>query len=644
MFEIRNVSRKFNTEYALRNVSLTINGGMNFIVGASGSGKTTLLRILSGMDKDFDGEAFYNGKSLKELSGNDKCEYYATKFGFISQNFNLIDKLTVLDNLMIPTYLGNGIDKDKVFETLKSLGIDSFAKQKVKKLSGGEKQRVAIARELLKNPEVLIADEPTAALDPKSAQATIEILRTIAKDRTVIVVTHDTSLIDENASIFELDKGELSSESIRSNTNASLSKVKTKPKLSFKGMFKAGHTNNKRNKGRCFALLLAILVSAGCLLVNFSGVIAGSSEKMFDELFETYGDSILDMVIADKFQSAADIGGNGDSNSVGQNIDGLYDAFLKDKRVEHVVFMEGVYEQKITLDGKTYKIQSSNMAPMLNKLVAGRIPNGNEFEVVLSEAFVKKTGLSNEEIIGKEISLDGNIVDNTATDVTFDPVSIKLQVVGVADTTQKTEEGGEVFSYTFEDAIFFSYNALQNMREQAGMTMDKTPFIIRATSPKDMIEIKDDLMQKGVVPLGRFQLIEGIIRLDNMSEEQSGSAYILIGILAVFAPLTVSIITGFMRKNEFAIYKINGYSGLSMFKVLSMEYSGIAVKASIFVTVIGLLYNTVLQVLMKTTFVSPELFLLAVAVIFGVSILCLIATGMVAVTTNEAKSLRTGDK
>lgn len=644
MFEIRNVSKKFNTEYALRDVSLTINGGMNFIIGASGSGKTTLLRILSGMDKDFEGEAFYNGQSLKELSDNDKCEYYATKFGFISQNFNLIERLTVLDNIMIPTYLNNQVDKKEALNTLKLLGIEEFAKQKVKKLSGGQKQRVAIARELIKNPEVLIADEPTAALDPKSAQATIKILRTIAKDRTVIVVTHDTSLIDKNSSVFELDKGKLSSESIRANTNTTLCKAKTKPKLSFKGIFKAGHTNNKRNKGRCIALMLAVLVSAACLLVNFSGVISGSSQKMFDELFETYGDSILDMVITSKFQSAADIGGNGDSNSVGQDIEGLYESFLKDNRVEHVVFMEAVYEQKITLDGKSYKIQSSNMAPMLNELVAGRMPNGNEFEVVLSEAFVKSTGLSNEEIIGKDISLDGNIVDNTTSDVTFDPISIKLKVVGVADTTQKTEEGGEVFSYTFEDAIFFSYNALQNMREQAGMTMDKTPFIIRAVSPKAMIEIKDELMQNGVVPLGRFQLIEGIIRLDNMSEEQSDSAYVLIGFLAVFAALAVSLITGFMRKNEFAIYKINGYSGMSLFKIVSMEYAGIAIKASVFIAVIWLLYNTVLQVLMKTTFVTPTLFIITIAVVFGISILCATVTGIVAFTTNESKSLRTGDK
>lgn len=644
MFEIRNVSRKFNAEYALRDVSLTIDGGMNFIIGASGSGKTTLLRIISGMDQDFEGEVFYKGISLKTLSSADKCTYYANKFGFISQNFNLIEKLTVLENLLLPTYLQKEACKENALQVLKSLGIDQYAKQKVKKLSGGQKQRVAIARELLKNPEVLIADEPTAALDPKSAKTTIELLRKIAKDRTVIVVTHDTSLIDDNASVFELDKGELCSQNVKAIPCKESVSQQANPKLSFFGAWRAARANNKRNKGRCAALFLAILISAGCLLVNFSGVIRGSSDKMFEDLFATYGDSILDMVIASKFQSAADIGGNGDTNSVGQNIEGLYEQFLKDNRVEHVVFMESVPEQRFTVDGKTYKVESTNMAPMMNELVAGRMPNGDGFEVVLSEAFVKRTGMTNEQILGKEVSLDGNIIDNRTSNVTLDPVSIKLTVVGVADTTQKTEEGGEVFSYTFEDAQFFSYNALKNMREQAGMTMANTPFIIRATSPKVMIEIKDELMQKGIVPLGRFQLIEGIIRLNNMSEEQSDSAYILIGILAIFAALSVSLITGFMRKNEFTIYKINGYSKGNLFGVIAMEYAGIGLVSSVTLAVVGLIYNFVLKTFMKTSFVTPELFLVAIAVIFSVALLCLIATGIVAATTNESKSLKTGDR
>ncbi|MEG0156043.1 MAG: ABC transporter ATP-binding protein, partial [Anaerovoracaceae bacterium] len=371
MFEIKNVSRKFNTEYALSQVNLTLEGGLNFIIGASGSGKTTLLRILSGMDKDFEGEVFYCGQRLKSLSSADQCEYYGTKFGFISQNFNLIEQLTVLDNLMIPAYLGEQVDRKEALALLKTLNIEEFAKQKVKKLSGGQKQRVAIARELLKQPEVFIADEPTAALDPKSAQEIIRILRTIAKDRMVIVVSHDTTLIQEGDSVVELDRGEISSISIQPCNKPSYVKAPRKPRLSFGGMCKAGYTNNKRNKGRVLALLLTILISTGCLLVNFSGVISGNSEKMFDDLFATYGDSILDMVIASKFQSAAEIDGESDASKVNQDIQGLYDTFLTDPRVSHVVFMESIYEQTIKVNGNSYKIQGSNMAPMLNKMVAG---------------------------------------------------------------------------------------------------------------------------------------------------------------------------------------------------------------------------------------------------------------------------------
>ncbi|MGB4985053.1 MAG: ABC transporter permease, partial [Erysipelotrichaceae bacterium] len=333
-----------------------------------------------------------------------------------------------------------------------------------------------------------------------------------------------------------------------------------------------------------------------------------------------------------------------DTNSVGQNIDGLYDKFLKDYRIEHVVFMDVLNEQKITIDDKTYNVIGTNMAPMMNKLVAGRMANGDGYEVVLAEAFVQKTGLSNDEIIGKEIMFDGKVIDNQGENVTYDPISIKVKVVGVADTTQTTEEGGEIFSFNFEDAHFFSYNALKDMRAQAGMSMDDTPFIIRTKDAKVMIEIKDELMQKGIVPLGRFQLIEGIIRLDNMSEEQSSSAYILIGVLAIFASLAVSLITGFMRKNEYAIYKINGYSNSKLCGLIFMEYMSIAFRILVTLGILGIAYNILLNIVISTTFVNTKIALLAIGSVLFVTLLCAFATTIVACTTDEMKSLKTGDR
>ncbi|WP_332480340.1 ATP-binding cassette domain-containing protein, partial [Cetobacterium sp.] len=166
------------------------------------------------MDQEFSGEAYYNGKSLKELGSKDKGSYYANEFGFVWQDFNLIEDLSVFENIKLPLYLNEKPSNKLVINTMKELKIYDLANQKVRNLSGGQKQRVAIARELVKNPEVIIADEPTAALDSKSAVIIMNILKEISKTKTVIVVTHDTSFVDNRSSVFKLDKGELISEDI----------------------------------------------------------------------------------------------------------------------------------------------------------------------------------------------------------------------------------------------------------------------------------------------------------------------------------------------------------------------------------------------------------------------------------------------
>ena len=134
-------------------------------------------------------------KTLKTLTSNEKSYFYNNIFGFVWQDFNLLEDLSVLENVLLPQYLKDNQNQKNAEKILKELEIFNLAQQKVKYLSGGQKQRVAIARELMKNPQVIIADEPTSALDEKTSKITMDILKTISKNRTVIIVTHDTSLI-----------------------------------------------------------------------------------------------------------------------------------------------------------------------------------------------------------------------------------------------------------------------------------------------------------------------------------------------------------------------------------------------------------------------------------------------------------------
>ncbi|WP_312496163.1 ABC transporter ATP-binding protein [Anaerosporobacter sp.] len=320
MFEINNVSKKFGDEYALRNITLSIGKGLNFIIGSSGSGKTTLLKIISGMEQKFDGEVFYCGKSMKSLTPQEKSYYYNNIFGFVWQDFNLLEDLTVIENVMLPQYLKPNQDVKAVMRVLRELKISELANQKASKLSGGQKQRVAIARELIKNPQVIIADEPTSALDEKSAKTTMEILRDIAKSRTVIIVTHDTSLIDGKSKVYEFDKGELITVSNELPVKSDKPDTNKSHKLSFLSACKLSMGSIKSKIGRMTTTVLSMVIAATLLLVTVSGAIMDSSQSAFQELFDTYGESILDISVVGSFISAGGTDGN-ENDEPNANVD-----------------------------------------------------------------------------------------------------------------------------------------------------------------------------------------------------------------------------------------------------------------------------------------------------------------------------------
>ena len=135
MFVIKNVTKQYGMEYALQDVTMNIGRGMNFLVGTSGSGKTTLLKILSGMDGDFEGEVFYNGKSVRDFSNKERSGLYNSVFGFVWQDFHLLEEATVLENVLLPGYLQNGPDKTRAQKLLRQLKIEDLENQKIKYLS-----------------------------------------------------------------------------------------------------------------------------------------------------------------------------------------------------------------------------------------------------------------------------------------------------------------------------------------------------------------------------------------------------------------------------------------------------------------------------------------------------------------------------
>lgn len=196
MISIKKISKKYNNKYVFRNISFDINDNEKLlIIGPSGCGKTTLIRCLNGLNKVNSGNIFLNGVKITNIDD----VTLKSKVGMVFQNYNLFPHLTVRENVSLaPRLLKMGSDReidDLVKRLLSEVNIINKIDSYPSKLSGGEKQRVAIARTLATKPEVILFDEPTSALDPATINDFISLLNELSKTTTIVVVSHEMDLI-----------------------------------------------------------------------------------------------------------------------------------------------------------------------------------------------------------------------------------------------------------------------------------------------------------------------------------------------------------------------------------------------------------------------------------------------------------------
>lgn len=206
--------KKANEFEALHGVSAEIKDGeMVAIIGKSGAGKSTLLHILACIDNYQDGEYVIDETVVKKLSEKKYAQIRNEKIGMVMQDFALVEDFSALENVMIPLSFSKKKiknKKQKALDALKAVGIEDLAKKPCNKLSGGQKQRVAIARAIANEPSMILADEPTGALDTKTSAEIMELFKSLnAQGRTVIIVTHDPKVAEQCDRIIEISDGEI---------------------------------------------------------------------------------------------------------------------------------------------------------------------------------------------------------------------------------------------------------------------------------------------------------------------------------------------------------------------------------------------------------------------------------------------------
>ncbi|MDO8168018.1 ATP-binding cassette domain-containing protein [Candidatus Phytoplasma melaleucae] len=235
MFQINHLNKSFISKNkqkttVLNNVSFRLpDKGLIFILGKSGSGKSTLLNLLGGLDFYDTGEILINNHSTKNFKQKDLDNYRNGNVGFIFQEFNLIEEMTVLENIALPLELqGKKPDINLIASYLREIELTGFESRKISELSGGQKQRVAILRAIIKNPNIILADEPTGNLDSETGQQVFEILKKLSKEKLIIVVSHDfESAYRYGDRLIELKNGQLLTD-LSKNENFSKQKLELK--------------------------------------------------------------------------------------------------------------------------------------------------------------------------------------------------------------------------------------------------------------------------------------------------------------------------------------------------------------------------------------------------------------------------------
>lgn len=389
MIEIKNLSKNYGQTEIFDHMSFTFpNEGLVCILGASGCGKSTLLNILAGFDSDYTGDIRVMSSLINKMSTSELCSYRRDNIGFIFQNYHLLSGYTVLENIGLATELNTSSmteNEEAAIKLLDKLGLTEKTTEKVENLSGGQKQRVAIARALINSPSVLLADEPTGALDRKTSTEIMMILKELSKDRLVIVITHDSKCAEFADLTVAIEDGKLVTQQAIPCIVSKTSLRKNSPtKVS---VFRRGLKNYKVHLSRYIAVSMAISIGILCFILSLSsGNIIEKSIEEFQEKNTAFNNGYIKVEDDEKR---------------------IIEALKGDKRIENIYEQYVINNISLTLDGTTELMVEKYPTPKaIKKMSYGTMPKDGKNEIAISPSLAAKFGGEIKNLLGKTISLE----------------------------------------------------------------------------------------------------------------------------------------------------------------------------------------------------------------------------------------------
>lgn len=297
MLKIENLKKIYGKRVLFSDFSFEFpDKGLYAILGDSGSGKSTILNLISGLDLDYEGNIILDDTNFKEISSNKIQEFRVKNIGYVFQNFNLLNLESAFNNVYLPLdTISNDktrIKKQRVLDALKLVGLEDRKNNQINKLSGGEKQRVALARSIVNKPKVVLCDEPTGALDEKNSKIVFNLLKQISRNTLVIIATHDAEEIRKYADyILNLRNEKFSVEQLHNETKneelllIDFEKFKKRPSMSTN--FKVGYAIHKIKAKKWRSLIVNLLLSLSLTGVGLSLILTNSVSQKVEDAFTT---------------------------------------------------------------------------------------------------------------------------------------------------------------------------------------------------------------------------------------------------------------------------------------------------------------------------------------------------------------------
>lgn len=530
MIKLNNISKKYGNQIVLDGFSHTFgNHGITCLLGASGSGKSTLLNLLAGFDQEYKGKIMVNGQELSKLSKDALCEYRRNTIGFVFQEYHLLTGYTVLENILLAAEL---VDKDKeknrewALAMLRRLNLEEKANEKIENLSGGQKQRAAIIRALAGDPELVLADEPTGALDRKTADEIMAIFSEIAKKRPVLIITHDRKICDYADEVITIEEGKCRVLKESGKQPVAVSKQPEKlPELPF-SMGKIALHNFQVYFKRFLGISLAVTIAVCAILMSFS------SQNVIEEKINTFKEK----------NTAFSWGQISLENS--DESEQLLSLLRQSIHVQQCFAQYMVPECNIEFEGKKLSIPTKQFGSISTESMNVGIMPVNE-EIAITPSLAKQFAHDIRTLIGKEVTF------------TCSNFTKKLRISGI-------------YSGSFDDYYLDS----ETEQELYASLQEKTPPVsvtYQVRGFDEVSEVEAQLLKQGITPVTSSR------QVDSLKETfaQLQTLFIVVSVFIVTISLTLCGMllkkTAQMRAREIGLFMALGYHQSQIQKMLLEE-------------------------------------------------------------------------